>query len=378
MNKEIAIKIENLSKFYPLIEKENLGNGHKSALNNLTAKIYKGETIALIGSNGSGKSTLLSILSGITKPSGGKAFLNGSVASILQIGDNFHPDLTGRENTHLFFKLRNVKLQNLTDLAEKVKQFSGLEAYFDMPVKFYSQGMFLRLAFSTAFHKDADIYLLDEVMGVGDDAFKLKAEMVLNNLRKAGKTIVMATHDKQEVIAMSSRCLWLEQGALVQFEKPQNTIVEYSKFQRLRFEKDLSENLKSEQEILEPMNGQKELSLEFEPEKYGNENLWVKHIAVKSKESNTLYKEETLKISVAFYKKIKACAISCQLKVRDAFGNPVFFTLSIYNQQNQKLEEGTENLIGNLKYACEIPARTLAGGEYYLSLFFGKKINPKI
>lgn len=183
----------------------------------------------------------------------------------------------------------------------------------------------------------------------------------------------MATHDKQEVIAMSSRCLWLEQGALVQFEKPQNTIVEYSKFQRLRFEKDLSENLKSEQEILEPMNGQKELSLEFEPEKYGNENLWVKHIAVKSKESNTLYKEETLKISVAFYKKIKACAISCQLKVRDAFGNPVFFTLSIYNQQNQKLEEGTENLIGNLKYACEIPARTLAGGEYYLSLFFGKK-----
>lgn len=373
MNKEVAIKIENLSKHYPLKETSADLSKQKSALEALNVEINKGETIALIGSNGSGKSTLLSILSGITKPSAGKAFLNGSVASILQIGDNFHPDLTGRENMQLYFKLNQVDAKEIKVLEEKVQQFSGLETYYDEPVKHYSQGMFLRLAFSTAFHKNADIYLLDEVMGVGDDAFKLKAEMVLKKLKEEGKTIIMATHDKQEVIAMSSRCLWLEEGALVQFDKPQNTIVAYSKFQRLRFEKDLSESLKSEQEILKPAKGDGVIDLEFETEKYGNENLWVKSISINSKESNAIYKESPFLIRVEFYKKVKNCAISCQLKVRDAFNNPVFFTLSIYNQKQQKLEAGTENFVGSLKYSCEIPPHTLAGGEYYLSLFFGKK-----
>lgn len=370
---ELAIKIENLSKHYPLKEVGKNWSEQKSALKSLSVEIFKGETIALIGSNGSGKSTLLSILSGITKPSSGKAILNGTVASILQIGDNFHPDLTGRENMQLYFKLNQVDAKEIKVLEDKVKEFSGLEAYYDEPVKHYSQGMFLRLAFSTAFHKNADIYLLDEVMGVGDDAFKLKSEMVLKKLKEEGKTIIMATHDKQEVIAMSNRCLWLEQGALVKIDKPQNTIVEYSKFQRLRFEEGLTEKLKTEQEIISPLEGESIIKLQFQPEQYGNENLWINTIDIFSTQEAKIFKEDTIFIQINVHKKIKGTALSCQLKVRDAFNNPVFFTLSIYNAQQQKLEVGTEDFIGNLKYLCEIPSHTLAGGEYYLSLFFGKK-----
>ena len=178
MDSDVAIKVEKLSKEFlmnrPIRNDKGEFNSKLEAIKNISFEIKRGETVGIIGPNGSGKSTLLKILAGITKPSAGRVYMNGKVASILDIGAGFHTDLNGRENIFLNGQIHGFSKKAINKELEKIIAFSGIEKFIDEPVKNYSNGMYLRLAFSIMVHLDFDIYLMDEVLNVGDAAFRFQ------------------------------------------------------------------------------------------------------------------------------------------------------------------------------------------------------------
>lgn len=219
MTNNIAIKVENLFKIYTLKEK-NISDkevvGETVALQNIHLEIKKGESVGIIGHNGSGKSTLLKILAGVTPPSKGKVEIYGKVASILEIGAGFHPELTGKENVFLNGQLLGFPEKIIAEQLDNIVEFSGIKNFINEPVKNYSNGMYLRLAFSIIANLDFDVYLLDEVMSVGDAAFQLKVNQFLQKQREnPDKTFVFVSHDMQNIAASSNYCYLFEKGILV-------------------------------------------------------------------------------------------------------------------------------------------------------------------
>jgi lipopolysaccharide transport system ATP-binding protein len=199
VNTDIAIKVENLSKVFPLrqAQVDNHGNSiHEYwALKDVSFEIKKGESVGIIGPNGSGKSTLLKILAGITKPTSGKVSIRGKVASILDIGAGFHPELSGRENVYLNGQIHGFTKKEIEVKFNEIVAFSGIEKFIDEPVKNYSNGMYLRLAFSIMAHLDFDVYLLDEVLSVGDEEFREKVSRAIDVLIYKKKTLIFVSHD---------------------------------------------------------------------------------------------------------------------------------------------------------------------------------------
>ena len=221
---DIAIKIENLSKKYFLTNGVNgLDNSKEEfwALKNVSLEVKKGEKIIITGPNGSGKSTLLKILAGIIKPTEGDVKIYGRVASILDIGAGFHPELSGSDNIFLNGQLLGFSKSEIKQKYNKIVEFSGIEKFINEPIKHYSNGMYLRLAFSIIAHLDFDVFLFDEVMNVGDIEFREKSRRLFDNDKK--KTIILATHVLEEINAPSNRVIKLENGFLVK-EKNSNKL----------------------------------------------------------------------------------------------------------------------------------------------------------
>jgi lipopolysaccharide transport system ATP-binding protein len=198
MSNETVIKISDLSKKYRLQHPIKQADGSMSnelwALKNIDLEIKKGEHVGLIGPNGSGKSTLLKILSGITKPTTGTVEITGRVASILDIGAGFHPELSGRENVFLSGQLLGFTKKYMASQFDEIVNFSGIEKFIDEPVKNYSAGMYLRLAFSVVMQVEADIYLFDEVISVGDEEFRQKSYTRIREKIVSGATTITVSH----------------------------------------------------------------------------------------------------------------------------------------------------------------------------------------
>jgi len=204
-----AIEVEGLSKKY------QTDSGEFWALRDVTFSVGTGELVGILGSNGAGKSTLLKILSRITAPTAGRALLRGRVSSLLEIGTGFHPELTGRENVFLNGAILGMRRQEVSRKLEQILDFAGTGEFVDRPVKKYSLGMFLRLAFGVSAHLEFDILLLDEVMAVGDHQFREKCLGESRRLVEQGKTILLVSHDIDVVTRMCSRSLYLAGGQLV-------------------------------------------------------------------------------------------------------------------------------------------------------------------
>jgi lipopolysaccharide transport system ATP-binding protein len=209
MNNDVAIKVENLSKKYILQHaiKDEQGNDTKElwALKDVSFEIKKGESVGIIGPNGSGKSTLLKVLAGVTKPTGGKVEIYGRVASILDIGAGFHPELSGRENVFLNGQILGFSKNEIHRKFDEIIDFSGIEKFIDEPVKNYSNGMYLRLAFSIMAHLDFDIYLLDEVLSVGDEEFQNKCLHKISTINKLNKTFFITHHNSLFASSITNR-----------------------------------------------------------------------------------------------------------------------------------------------------------------------------
>ena len=228
----LALKIENLSKRYRLGQldrktfvadwKRKLSGGVEKddapdafwALRDLNFGVEKGDVIGILGRNGAGKSTLLKILSQITAPSSGRVLLQGRVAALLEVGTGFHPELSGRDNVFLNGAILGMTRREIAANFDEIVAFAGVEKFIDTPVKRYSSGMRVRLAFAVAAHLEAEILIIDEVLAVGDQAFQNKCLGKMSDVARAGRTVLFVSHNAAAVEALCTRGLVLQRGGL--------------------------------------------------------------------------------------------------------------------------------------------------------------------
>ena len=198
------------------------------ALKDVSFAVNEGEVVGIIGRNGAGKSTLLKIFSRITSPSFGQAILNGRVSSLLEVGTGFHPDLTGRENIYMNGTILGMRKQEIDRKFDEIVEFSGVEAFLDTPIKRYSSGMQVRLAFAVAAHLEPEILIIDEVLAVGDGEFQKKCLGKMQDVARGGRTILFVSHNMHAVRSLTHRAALLQKGELVCFGETGETIRTYT------------------------------------------------------------------------------------------------------------------------------------------------------
>ena len=238
---QIVIEIKNVTKSFklyydkPSTLKERLvfWNKKKSEerviLNNISLNIKKGETVALIGVNGSGKSTLLKMMTKIIYPTKGTIQTKGKITSLLELGAGFHPDFTGRENIYFNASIFGLNKFEVDKRIEEIVSFSELGELIDSPVRTYSSGQYMRLAFSIAINVDADILLIDEILAVGDQHFQEKCFEKLNELKNSETTIVIVSHSLDSIKKLCTRAVWINEGKISLDGNTKDVIDEYIK-----------------------------------------------------------------------------------------------------------------------------------------------------
>jgi homopolymeric O-antigen transport system ATP-binding protein len=197
------------------------------ALRDLDLEIRRGEVVGIIGKNGSGKSTLLKLLARVTEPSTGFAEVTGQVGSLLEVGTGFHPELTGRQNVFLNGSIMGMSHDQIERKFDEIVSFAEVEAFIDTPVKHYSSGMYMRLAFSVAAHMDCDILIVDEVLAVGDAHFQRKCLARIDSEVKSGKTVLFVSHNTSTIMQVCTRCVLFENGRLIEDGLPQQIVESY-------------------------------------------------------------------------------------------------------------------------------------------------------
>ncbi len=198
------------------------------ALNDVSFDVYPGESTGIIGRNGAGKSTLLKILSKITPPTNGKIICRGRVASLLEVGTGFHPELSGRENIYMNGSILGMRKNEIDKHFDAIVDFSGVEKFLDTPLKRYSSGMQLRLAFAVAAHLEPEILIIDEVLAVGDADFQKKCLGKMNEISRSGRTVLFVSHDLSAVSTLTEKSILLEKGKIVKFDTTSSVIQAYS------------------------------------------------------------------------------------------------------------------------------------------------------
>src|SRR5438309_3568650 len=247
---DVAIRVENLSKQYKIgvrnrhdTLRDLLMGGLKSmfsrngaaparndtfwALRDISLEIKQGEVAGIIGRNGAGKSTLLKILSRITEPTEGEAKIHGRVASLLEVGTGFHAELTGRENIYLNGSILGMKRAEIDRKFDEIVDFSGIEGFIDTPVKHYSSGMYVRLAFAVAAHLEPEILIIDEVLAVGDAAFQKKCLAKMGEVANQGRTVLFVSHNMAAIQGFCSKCCLLSSGQVVAEGSPRSVVEQY-------------------------------------------------------------------------------------------------------------------------------------------------------
>ncbi len=199
------------------------------ALKNVSFDVQPGDVVGIIGRNGSGKSTLLKVLSRIAEPTTGEAVMNGRVASLLEVGTGFHPELTGRENVYFNGAILGMRRKEIERKFDEIVAFSEVEKFLDTPVKFYSSGMYVRLAFAVAAHLDPDILIVDEVLAVGDVAFQKKCLGKMKSVAGQGRTVLFVSHNMESVQKLCRKCVFMKSGELIEYGPTSKIISRYEK-----------------------------------------------------------------------------------------------------------------------------------------------------
>lgn len=219
-----AIKLRN---------KEN-GDNRFWALKDINFELIPGEVVGIIGKNGAGKSTLLKVLSRITEPTRGRVELYGRVGSLLEVGTGFHPELSGRENIYLNGAILGMKREEISKKFDEIVDFAGIEKFLDTPVKRYSSGMYVRLAFAVAAHLDPEILVIDEVLAVGDADFQKKCLGKMNEVSRTGKTIIFVSHQLGMISQLCTKCILMEKGKIILKDKTEAVIDAYMNYRTIQ------------------------------------------------------------------------------------------------------------------------------------------------
>lgn len=315
-----AISTKGLSKSYML---EN-GKGTFEALKDVSIQILPGESVGIIGPNGAGKSTLLKILSGITYPTTGDGKVEGTFSSLLEVGTGFHPDLSGRDNVYFNASLLGLSRKEIDTQFNGIVEFSGVSEFIDQPIRAYSSGMKLRLAFSILAHVKTDIIALDEVLAVGDSMFQVKCMERIFDFKKQGRTILFVSHNLGAVKKLCERTLVLQNGSLV-FDGPTDEAVEF-------YLSSMKQTIETD-EILE----------QIETHVSGNE----------------------VKIELRFSNLDSDGPIDLGLNLTTVDGNP------IYHFSNRFINQELNPVDGNLKVELQF-AHQLKPGNYPVAVYLGQ------
>jgi ABC-type polysaccharide/polyol phosphate transport system ATPase subunit len=243
VGRDVAISLEGVSKHYSLsLQKEAtdfktmllhlprfLSSARRPfvALDGVTLRVHRGESLGIIGPNGSGKSTTLRVMARITPPTAGNVVVNGRISALLELGSGFHPQISGRENAILNAVLLGLTLQEAREVLPEIIAFSELGDFIDQPMRTYSSGMFFRLGFSVAVHVQPEILLIDEVLAVGDAEFQKKCMDHIHKLRANGVTLVLVTHDMLSLPMFCDRGILLERGQITDEGTPQQVVHNY-------------------------------------------------------------------------------------------------------------------------------------------------------
>ncbi len=197
------------------------------ALKDVSFEIEEGELVGIIGRNGAGKSTLLKILSRITQPTSGRALVYGSIGSLLEVGTGFHPELTGRENVYLNGSIMGMKHSEISRKFDEIAAFSEIEEFLETPVKYYSTGMYMRLAFSVAVHMESEILLIDEVLAVGDFGFQQRCVKKMQEVIRSGRTVILVSHSLAPIQQLCERTIWINRGQVEMIGPSEEVISKY-------------------------------------------------------------------------------------------------------------------------------------------------------
>jgi lipopolysaccharide transport system ATP-binding protein len=347
-------KLRNLTKFDQGQSDETELDDIIWALNDITFSVKPGEVIGVIGKNGAGKSTLLKVLSRITYPTDGIVKLNGRVSSLLEVGTGFHPELTGRDNVYLNGTILGMTKAEIDRKFDEIVDFSGINKFIDTPVKFYSSGMGVRLAFSVAAHLEPEILLIDEVLSVGDAAFQKKSLGKMEEVSQEGRTVLFVSHNMGAVRALCNRGLLLESGSLVQDGPIDSVINTYLS------SKDVS------------TAGSLAWS-EAEAPQDREMILWGIDLVSSAGEVKTTFQiDEPLEIRIHYQIVEPVKNLRLYLRFKTTMGETVFATY-----EDAQIQEGFSRQPGHYTATCRIPGNVLNNITYRIYLGFdspGQKV----
>jgi len=315
------------------------------ALDAVSFEVKRGEVIGLVGSNGAGKSTLLKILSRITEPTDGRAVITGRVGSLLEVGTGFHPELTGRENIYLSGAMLGMRRDEINSSFADIVEFAEVERFLDTPVKRYSSGMYVRLAFGVAAHLRPEVLLVDEVLAVGDVAFQKKCLGKMGDVGRQGRTVLFVSHNIAAIQNLCQRVVWLQHGRLVA-EGPTEEVV--------RRYLSISSQTASERVWDEPGAGP------------GNEKIGLRRISIRPAQgdSSLVSMSTPLRVEVEFENLVPGARLHVCLRVSNE-GNVAFTTAS---DETDAVTREQSLQAGLYRSTCEIPGNLLNAGFHNITL----------
>jgi lipopolysaccharide transport system ATP-binding protein len=368
---EVAIRVENLSKLYRIgalqqrhdtlrdalvstFKRSNIQTLERSdeiwALRDVSFEVQRGEVVGIIGRNGAGKSTLLKILSRITEPTEGRAEIHGRVGSLLEVGTGFHPELTGRENIYLNGAILGMRRVEIERRFDEIVAFAEIEKFLDTPVKRYSSGMYVRLAFAVAAHLEPEIMLVDEVLAVGDVQFQKKCLGKMGDVAKEGRTVLFVSHNMVAVQTLCQRALWLDAGQM----KAQGAV---SPIVTTYLRSGLADDAAKERVWADIATAP------------GNETVRVHRIAVRPEDSgagDVITMQTPLQIEVDYWNLLPAVHLHATFHIYNDQGI-IAFTTSAGFDPDPMLH--VQPPIGLFHSVCHIPGNLLNSGVHRVGLF---------
>lgn len=311
------------------------------ALQDITLDIDEGEIVGLIGRNGAGKTTLLKVMARITDPTRGRATVRGRVGSLLEVGTGFHPELTGRENVFLNGAILGMRRGETRARFDDIIEFAELQQFVDTPVKRYSSGMYVRLAFAVAAFLEAEILFVDEVLSVGDQAFQQRCLGRMGEIAVSGRTIVFVSHNLASIAALCDRGILLEQGKAVQDGRIEEVVNHYvASIQTLAGEQ-----------------------LENRQDREGNAQLRVTHVSIGTPDGGPARTGSGARLVLAYESEIDAASVTISIAVEGPLGEPVFYGANSLTGDQLISSAPTGHLV------CDFPKLPILPGRYSLTFY---------